>query len=1163
METNPFSLLKTRRMLPLFITQFFGAFNDNIFKNALVALVVYQLADKIGANSKLLPALASGIFILPFFLFSAIAGELADKFEKVFLIRIIKTVEIPLMITAAAAFHWKSVPLLLLVLFGLGMHSTFFGPLKYATLPSLLPEDELIAANGLIETGTFLAILFGTLIGGDFILHTRGNTQVSSWLILMAIGGWLASFFIPKTHGHDPALKLHFNVVRETGRLLQYAHARWDLFLTILAISWIWLIGIVMINELPLFAAVTLHTSHVVYLTFLTIFSIGMSIGSLMCNKLLKGKVHATYVPLGALGITVFMIDLYFASRHGYTGTSTTLLTVGGFLHKLHGWRISVDLFLTSVCAGIYTVPLYTILQARCEPQHRARIIASNNIMNALFMVVGSLGAAALSMCGFSIPQIFLALAIANGVVALRICQLLPDALVKGFFRWLFTSLYRVEVKGLEHYEAAGDRTVIISNHTSVIDAVLLAAFLPDKLTFAINTFTAKKWWIRAFLSLVDAFHIDPVNPMAVKSLIEFIRNNNKRCVIFPEGRLTMTGALMKIYEGPGLVADKSGAHLLPIRIQGAQLTPFSRLRGKVRIQWAPKITINIFPAEPMDIPASVKGRLRRQKISYKLYDIMTNMMFASSDYQKPLYSTLLDARNTQGRRFEIIEDNKRSPLTYQQFVTYNFILGDKIARATAIGESVGVLLPTTTSTAVVFFAMQAYCRVPAMLNYTAGSRNVVLACQMARIKTVYSSREFVKVGKLNGIIRALRNADITVIYLEDLKSQISGWHKFLGVCKAQLPRLTYYLMTRKPHIRALCGGDAPAVILFTSGSEGTPKGVVLSHANLQANRCQLGACIDFNAGDKVFNSLPVFHAFGMMGGMLLPLLTGIRVFFYPSPLHYRIVPELCYDTNATILFGTDTFLAGYAKYAHPYDFYSVRYVFAGAEKLREETRAVWSHKFGVRIFEGYGATEAAPIISVNTPMQHRGGSVGRLLPGIRARLVPVPGIAEGGVLHIQGPNIMQGYLTVAAPGVVTPVPEGWYDTGDVVTLDNAEFVTITGRVKRFAKVAGEMISLTMVEQQVSLLWPKEQHAVVSLPDAKKGEQLVLITTRLAATRDEVAAFFKENGIADLAIPKKVLSIKDMFLTGTGKVDYVKVKEWLNGNWVEDAPEDSDVEDEV
>lgn len=1134
-------LFKTRRFLPLFIAQFLGAFNDNAVKNALVVLITYRLAET-GSHSQLLVTLAAGLFILPFFLFSATAGQLADKYEKSWLMSIVKFVEIILMVVAAIGFYKESVTILMLTLFLIGTQATFFGPLKYAILPDQLRRDELIAGNGLIEAGTFFAILLGTMIGGLLILSGIGVHVISAMLIVFSIIGWISSCNIPKTTTYDHSLQINFNIIEETKKLIQYSRERWDIFLCIIAISWFWLIGATFLTELPIFAKEVLHANEHVFTLFLTLFSIGIAVGSLLCHRLLKGRINATYVPLGALGMTLFTADLYFAAKHIHVIADSDLMTLGQFLLSLKCWHLALDILFIAVCGGLYTVPLYAILQVRSDKTHRARVIASNNVINALFMVVAAIVTLFLCQIGLTVNQIFLLTAIGNGVVAVYICKLLPDVLLKAMFRSILKTLYRVEVKGLENYRNAGQRVVIIANHTSFIDGILLAAYLPDKLTFAVNTFTGQKWWIKLFLRLVDTHLVDPTNPMALKAVIDLVKQE-KKCVIFPEGRLTTTGALMKIYEGPGLIADKARAKLLPIRIQGAQYTPFSRLDGKVQIRWMPKITLTIFPAQVLDVSREVKGRQRREQISYKLYDLMTEVIFESSPYRQTLFSSLIDARSMHGRNFEVAEDIERAPVTYHQFVTRAFIIGGIIAKTTQPGENVGVLLPNMTSNALTFFALQAFCRVPAMLNFSTGIRNNVLACHTAQIKKVYTSRKFVEVSKLTEMVNAIKEIGVKVIYLEDIRANVTPFDKLKGILMGFFPRIAYEFVNR--NATEFLTPNVPAVILFTSGSEGTPKGVVLSHTNTQANRFQLAACVDFAVNDVAFTALPVFHSFGLTAGMLLPLLSGIKVFFYPSPLHYRIIPELAYDVNATFLFGTDTFLTGYAKYAHPYDFYSVRYIFAGAEKLRDETRNVWSQKFGVRVFEGYGTTETAPVLAVNTPMQNKIGTVGRLLPGIRHQLKVVPGIEKGGVLTVSGPNIMLGYLLADNPGVIVPPEEGWYETGDVVTMDKVGFVTIKGRVKRFAKIGGEMVSLAMIEQLIGGLWPDYHHAAVSLPDLRKGEQIVLATTYPEATREQIISHIKASRVTELANPKKIIILKEMPLLGTGKIDYNKLKDML------------------
>ncbi|MGH8557692.1 MAG: AMP-binding protein [Methylococcales bacterium] len=705
--------------------------------------------------------------------------------------------------------------------------------------------------------------------------------------------------------------------------------------------------------------------------------------------------------------------------------------------------------------------------------------------------------------------------------------------MLKRFLQRLLILLYKVEVCGLENYRKAGERVLIVANHISYLDALLIGVFLPDRVTFAINTFIARKAWIKPFLSLFRVFPMDPTNPLSSKALIGYLKEN-RRAVIFPEGRITVTGSLMKIYDGTGLVAVKSDAAVLPIRIDGAQYTPFSHLRGRVRLRWFPKIRLTILPAVTLNPPDTVTGRDRRKHAGRMLADLMTEMMFETSNYRRTVFSALLDARRLHGGQHLVLEDVNRNALSYNALITRTFCMAGEFKRWTTPGETVGILLPNTTATVIAMLGLQCCGRVPAMLNYSAGFQGMSSACRTAKIRTLITSRRFLKAAELE-LAAERMGREINLVYLEDVSARISFLKQLQGVIR--------YMMSLYWRDGADRNPDSPAVVLFTSGSEGAPKGVVLSHANLLANREQLAARVDFSSGDIILNVLPLFHSFGLTAGTLLPLLSGMRTFLYPSPLHYRIVPEISYDINATILFGTNTFLAGYAQHAHPYDFYSIRYVFAGAEKLQDETRLIWSTKFGIRIFEGYGATETGPVLAANTPMDNLYGAVGRLLPGIEYRFEEVPGIANGARLHVRGPNVMLGYLLASRPGAIVPpcscFGEGWYDTGDIVDIDENGFLSIRGRVKRFAKIGGEMVSLAAAENLAAKVWPSGQHAVVALPDPKKGEQLVLITDVSGANRHEILKNAK--GIGEINLPKLVVPVDSVPLMGSGKIDYPAV----------------------
>ena len=1128
------SLLMTRRFLPLFVTQFLGAMNDNVFKNALVLLLLYRIADQAGMNGQILVTAAAGVFILPFFLFSASAGQIADKFEKSSLIRRIKLAEIAIMGLAGFGLFAADIWFLFGVLFLMGTQSAFFGPLKYAILPDHLAEDELITGNALIEAGTFLAILTGTVIGGLLVLEANGIAYITTTVLVLAIIGWGGSRYIPHAPPADPTLKMSVNFLSETWRIVARSAQQRSVFLSTLGISWFWLVGATFLSQFPALARDVIGGDATVVTMFLTVFSVGIGLGSLLCNRLLKGRIDARYAPLGALGISLFMFDLY-AAVGGLTPSATLINAVEFSTNPAH-WRILIDLLLISVSSGLYIVPLYAILQARSDDAERSRMVAANNILNALFMVGGAAIAAAMLAAGVSIPVLFLVVACANLFVVIYICGLLPDVLLKASLAWLLRRLYRVEIRGWENVEALGPRAVIVANHVSFLDGALLAAFLPGAPTFAVNTQMAQRWWLKPFMGLFDALPVDPTNPLAIKTMVKAVADG-RHCVIFPEGRITETGSLMKVHEGPGMIADKADAEILPVRIDGAQYTPFSRMRGKVRLRWFPKITLTFLAPRRIDVPAAIAGRERRQQIGLKLYDELSDLVFETRPQHQTLFDALVDARGIYGRRAAIAEDVARKPITYSRLIAGALVLGRRLVADTQPRERIGVFLPNSLGALVTFFGLQAYGRVPAMLNYSTGSANLLASCKAARLSRIIISRRFVELGKLEGAVAVLEQ-DHQLIWLEDIHSGIGIVDKVHGLLAGRFA--SWRASPAAP--------DDAAVVLFTSGSEGTPKGVVLSHANILSNCYQLAARVDFNASDRVLNALPIFHSFGLTGGTILPVLFGIRTFLYPSPLHYRIVPALAYDMNATILFGTDTFLSGYARVAHAYDFYSIRHVFAGAEKVKPETRNVWSDKFGLRILEGYGATETAPALATNTPMHFRAGTVGRMLPGIEYRLDPVPGIDAGGKLLVRGPNVMLGYFRAENPGVLEPVPDGWYDTGDIVEIDDEGFVKIAGRMKRFAKIAGEMVSLGAAEELAGAVWPDHAHAVVALPDPRKGEQIVLVTDCPDAAGSALSAAARERGIAEIMVPRTVKVVDAIPVLGTGKTDYVAVLTAASGD---------------
>lgn len=1135
MSSNQFALLGDRRFLPLFLTQFAGAFHDNLFKNALVVLILYVSARGGTHDPKVLTTLAMATFILPFVLLSALGGEISDKYPKHRVIRVIKAAEIAIAGTGFAALVSGSMILSFATLFALGCHSAFFGPTKYSILPQHLEERELIAGNALLNTGTFLAILVGTIAGALLITAASGTIITGTALIACALFGYVACRRIPDAPALAPELRINANIFAETWATLRDTLQRpRGVVLSILGISWFYFIGGMFMAQLPNFTREILGANEQVLTFLFVVFSVGVALGGLFNNRLLRGHIEATYVPLAILGMSVFAIDLYFASGHVAVADGG-YVTLAQFVAAPQSWRIVADIAFIAAFGGLFEVPLSAIVQHFTPPEIRARVQAGNAILNALFMVASSVLAAGLISAGMDVRKIFLVFAAANACVAIYTCRLLPDYFLKSLLQGLFKLLYNVEVRGLENYEKAGKRAVIVGNHVSLLDPPLLAAFLPGTPMFAVDTHVANWWWVKPFLRLVDAFPLDPANPFSMKALIRKVEED-RHIVIFPEGRLTETGSLMKVYDGPGMIADKADAVILPIRLDGVQHTPFARLKGKVPLRTFPKITITILEPRKFTIDPALRGRARRAAAGRQLYDLMEEMMFLTGDREQTLFQALMKAWHVNGKDALIVEDAERQAMRFDRLITGACILGRKFAALSEPRETMGLMLPNSAGAVVAFFGLQAVGRVPAMINFSAGTQAVLSACRTASIRTVITSRRFIELARLGDLVDALVQ-QVRLVYLEDLRASVSMADKIAA------------LLGSLSRLHAACGArhTDPAVVLFTSGSEGEPKGVVLSHGNLMTNIVQLASRVDFNRQDVVFNCLPMFHSFGLTGGTLLPVLSGIRTFLYPSPLHYRIVPELVYASNATIMFGTDTFLNGYARMADPYDFYRMRYIFAGAEKVKDETRRLYMERFGVQVLEGYGATETSPALAVNSAMHKRSGSVGRFLAGITYKLEPVPGVDEGGRLYVRGPNVMLGYYLAANPGVLVPPEAGWHDTGDIVSVDEGGFVRILGRAKRFAKIAGEMVSLAKSEAIAEAVWPAALHAVVAVPDARKGEQLVLVTTQAGAARDALSGYAAAHGIAALAVPATIRVIEKMPVLGSGKTDYTAVKALATG----------------
>ena len=1122
------SLMTTRRFAPLFWCQFFSAFNDNFLKNALAMLILFKVgeAGTDAGHGGILVTLASAVFIGPFFLLSGLGGQLADRYDKAVLAKRLKFAEIFAALLSVLGFWLHSVPLLFGALGIFGIIAALFGPIKYGILPDHLKREELTAGNALVEAATFLAILLGTITAGLAMAMGGHALGLGAGLMTFAILCWLAARQIPRTGEGAPDLKVDANVVRSTYELLADLWKDTRLWRGSLIVSWFWLVGVVVLSLLPVLVRQTINGTEIVATTLLAVFSIGIAIGSGLASWLASGRIVLLPTPVGAILMALFGFDLAWTVAH-LAPAGPEPIGALAFVESATGLRILFDFIGLAIAGGLYVVPSFAAVQAWTPKEKRARVIGAVNVITAGFMVGGTLALAALQKAGLSMAQLFTLVSALNLIVGVVIFATLPTSPFRDFLSILFRAFYRLEVRGLDNVDKAGPNAIIALNHVSFLDAPLALSLLDKEPVFAIDHGIAQRWWVKPFLKITKAMPLDPTRPLATRTLINAVKSG-ETLIIFPEGRLTVTGSLMKVYDGAGLIADKSGAKVVPVKIDGLEQTFFSRLsRDQVRRRWWPKVTVTVMEPVALEVDPALKGKHRRRAAGAALYDIMSDLVFETADIERGVMQALIEAGDTHGWRRVALQDPVTGSMSYSRLVMAATILGRKLMDLAPEGKPVGLMLPNANGAAVTFFALASAGRVPAMINFSAGPANVLSACKAAEVDTIVTSRAFIEKGRLGSLIEGLQGK-VKLVYLEDVRATVTTADKIRGLLEPRKP-----LVKRK--------GEDPVAILFTSGSEGTPKGVVLANRSMLANAAQAAARIDFGRTDKVFNVLPVFHAFGLTVGLVLPLVSGVPVYLYPSPLHYRIVPELIYGSNATILFGTDTFLTGYAKMAHAYDLRSLRYVLAGAEAVKESTRKTWAEKFGLRILEGYGVTECGPVVALNTPMFNKFGTVGRLMPGMEHKLEKVPGIDEGGRLSVKGPNVMLGYLRAENPGVLEPPPDGWHDTGDIVAIDAEGFVAIKGRAKRFAKIAGEMVSLATVESIAAELWPDSPSAVAAVPDARKGERLILFTEAKGANRSAYQSFAKGKGAPEIAVPAEIVIIEKLPILGTGKVDQVSV----------------------
>ena len=1085
-----------------------------------------------GISSDKMLILAASVFILPFLLLSPWAGSITAHVNKVRWIRLVKMIEAGVMLCAALVISTNipfATTLLLILLFLMGGQSALFSPVKFGILPLITRGNSMIRANAMIEGSTFVALILGMLIGTALMEAQLAWVLCIGLLCVSAIGLLVAL----NLNFHDETAPLQENTI-SFKQQIQLIRKYPALVLSIALVSWFWSIASILSVELPFIVTNVLDAPFAITL-FMLALVLGIITGNFSIAHLSKRLPEETLLKI-ALKSYICMggLLLVFSVLYGILSTQDAIYFSSGqgIITYVPVMLLWLNLLCMTVCAGIFSVPIFTRLFRYTNENQLTLVIGQNNFWNALAIIALSIFTLGL-LSLMALHWVLLVLVILHFLLLPLIFMLQSEHWQKALLRSIFNTFYRAKVSGLEHYPHDQKGLLIASNHVSYLDAPLLIAYLPHKPVFVIDRAAMNIWWIRIWLGACEVYPIDPTHPFSFKTIIKLLEQG-RHVMIFPEGAISHTGQLGKIYPGLGAAAHAVNVPVLGVRIGGLAATIFGRLPMERKRLFAP-VTLDIAPPMRLDVPEGLSRKQRRHYLIDEVELYLREVMFAASPYRTHLFTHLLECAKLYGLKRLVIEDMTSEPMSYKRLLLGSVLLGKHLSAFAPVGGGVGVLLPNSQAVAATFFALQAYDRVAVMLNFSAGETNLFHAIKLSGISTVVTSRRFVNIAQLEACIERL-SSQVRIVYLEDMREKITLGEKLLGLWPLQLVKRNP-TMQRAP--------EETAVVLFTSGSEGIPKGVALSHQNIIANIYQSFSVTNVHTTDRLFNPLPVFHCFGLVAGMIFPLYAGARSFQFPSPLQYRQIADLIYHWRPTVVFGADSFLQRYGAVAHALDMSSLRLVVAGAEKLKDETRRLWYEKFGLMIYQGYGATEASPVIAVNTPRFHLPGSVGMPLPGIECRLQPVPELNEPyvGVLEVRGPNVMRGYISPDNPESLEPLPQGWYNTGDIVQMSREGYITILGRQKRFAKIAGEMISLDQVESLVQQLWPEASHAALVRYDQQRGEKILLITTQADATKQALIDHWSKYGHSRLSGPAQVIVVEDIPLLATGKIDYFALKQ--------------------
>jgi acyl-[acyl-carrier-protein]-phospholipid O-acyltransferase/long-chain-fatty-acid--[acyl-carrier-protein] ligase len=1126
---------KSLKMPPSFdwhnTTQFLGALNDNVFRWLLVFFLLSILGEE---NAASVTSKTGAVFVIPFLLFTPIAGVVADRFSKRTTIVLAKVAELVLMIAGCVMFFMQHQLGIYVVLFLMCTQSAFFGPCKYGIIPELVDKERLSRANSFIDGMTYLAIVIGTAVAPGLALLLHQNYGMASLLcVLIAAGGLSASFGIHKTAAVSKDTPITFFFFKDIWQALrQIRHDRW-LILTIFASAYFMLLGgFAQINLIP-YGIEVCNFGYVQSGYLFSIAAVGIGLGSWLAGKLSGRSVEYGIIPMGAVGMALMAIGLGLMRFAEPIGT-------GGLI------GVFVMIFFFGISCGLYIVPIHAFIQMRAPDSVRGKIVASSGFLGWIGVLIAS-GMIGLFCGTLGVPSSIMFLSLGTLVFAMATVVLLPDFLVRLIIVLITRSVYRIKVVGEENVPTEGP-ALVVSNHVSWADAVVLGSTQQRRVRFVMDRAIYQNPLLHWLFKLQKVIPISAADPprKIVAALQQARQALDEGCLvcIFAEGMLTRTGMLGKFHSGFEKIVQDTDYPIIPTYLGGLWGSILSHYYGKLMSAWPKRLPcpVRVHFGKPMPADSS------KRAIRWAIEELSVDYFNAHKSTRHSLGQALVRTARKNWRK-PCISDTTGKDLTFGKTLIAATLLADKLEDQAKGQKNIGIFLPSSVAAALANYAVALLNKTAVNLSYTASESDREYILETAEIKTVLTSRAFLE--KVDVPAEALPGA----VLMEDLLSGFTDKDKRKAFFKAR-----FGFSRKLAHRPKDFSTDRTGVILFTSGSSGRPKGVELTHHNIQADiECAL-MVFKILKHDKLCGILPFFHSFGLTCTLWLPLIAGVPACFVPNPLDGKRVGETIRQEKATLLFATPTFLLNYLRRCEAEDFQTMRFIVAGAEKLKPKLIDSFEKKFGIRPCEGYGATECAPLISFNVPdvevaggrqIGTKEGTVGHTIPGLAVKVLDVqtgepvePG--QPGLLYVKGPNVMKGYLRL--PDKTEQVlKDGWYNTGDVVSIDEDGFMTIRDRLSRFSKVGGEMVPhMTVEEVCMQGLGIREPViAVTSIPDEKKGEQLVILYEKEKVDPDQLRRVLDESDLPKLYIPKRedLIGVDEIPLLGSGKLDLMKLRQ--------------------